>query len=109
MRSCPIQVFLLALLTLLPFVEASASTGGGTKGTVPQSESAPEIESADAGITFVRAGAELAYWFNAHFGLRALLNYSVLVDDTVRTGCETYDGPYKKDFLCGGVGACLAF
>ena len=85
-----------------------ASLGGGTAGYNAMFYP-PFDGSVDTGITYVRAGAELAYWFNAHFAIRVTLDYSVLLDDTIRKGCETYGRPYKRDFLCGSIGVCVAF
>ena len=62
-----------------------------------------------SGISYVQLSGKLAYWFNDHFGVHALVAYSVIVDDKIRSGIDADGSDYRKQFVWGNVGVDFAF
>ena len=62
-----------------------------------------------SGISYVQLSGKLAYWFNDHFGVHALVAYSVIVDDKIRSGIDADGSDYRKQFVWGNVGIDIAF
>lgn len=61
------------------------------------------------GISYVQLSGKLAYWFNDHFGVHALVAYSVIVDNKIRSGIDEDGSDYRKQFVWGNVGIDVAF
>ena len=62
-----------------------------------------------AGPTFVQAAAQLAYWFNAHFGVHARVAYVTILDAEIREAIDENGGDAAKDFVWGNLGVEFAF
>ncbi len=62
-----------------------------------------------SGISYVQLSGKLSYWFNDHFGVHALIAYSAIVDDKIRSGIDADGSDYRKQFLWGTLGVDLAF
>lgn len=69
----------------------------------------PYDGSVGAGLTFVQASAQLAYWFNAHFGMHARVAYVTILDAEIRAAIDEGGGDAAKDFVWGNLGVEFAF
>lgn len=62
-----------------------------------------------SGISYVQLSGKVAYWFNEHFGVHALVAYCVIVDDEIREGIDADMSDYQKQYAWGCVGVDVAF
>lgn len=60
-------------------------------------------------LSHVQLSGTLAYWFNEHFGIHAMLGYVVIVNDEIRGAIDDEGNPYSKNYVWATVGVDFAF
>jgi len=62
-----------------------------------------------SGISYVQLSGKLAFWFNEYFGVHALIAYSAIIDDKIRSGIDVDGSDYSKQFVWGNIGVDVSF
>ena len=83
--------------------------GGGTRRYLDNLYPPWGYGNVKSGISYVQLSGKLSYWFSDHFGVHALIAYSVIVDDKIRAGIDAESSDYSKQFVWGNVGIDFAF
>lgn len=84
------------------------TVGGGDKNYL-ECMYPPFDGSVAGGISFVQISGKLAYWFNEHFGVHAMIAFVTIANDDIRGGIDDYGSTYANDFVWGTVGVDFAF
>ena len=62
-----------------------------------------------SGISYAQISGKLAYWLNGNFGVHAMVAYSVIVNEKIRSGIDEDGSDYRKQFVWGTVGVDFSF